>query len=116
MLQCVKERVLDRVVELIDKSYCTQGILIPVPKIQYRLRGRDVAGVVYLNHWAVDFNPMMLKAFEDEFINVTVGHEIAHLVAVAKANSLQIFPHGREWQQTMRHFCLPIRVNHNYVI
>lgn len=113
-MQELKERVLNRVVELIDKSYCSQGILIPVPKILYRLRGCDVAGMSYFNSWTVDFNPRMLRRFEDEFITVTVGHEIAHFVAVAKANSLQIFPHGREWQQAMKCFCLPIKVNHNY--
>ena len=112
----IKERVFERVIELVDRSFTTQGIIIPVPKIHYRLRSTDIAGIANLNCWEVGFNPTMLKRYEDEYIEQTVAHEIAHFVAVTGAKTMNIFPHGREWQHTMRCFDLPPKINHNYVV
>lgn len=51
--------------------------------------------------WHLRFNPILLMAHEDEFVEDIVPHEVAHLVAV------HLFPraganHGVEWQVVMR--------------
>ena len=109
-----KDLVIARVGELIDTSFVKQGIIIPAPKIHYRLRGCECAGLSNFNEWTVDFNPCLLTRYEEEFITETVAHEIAHFVAVTKAKTTAIFMHGQEWQQSMRCFGLKPKINHTY--
>ena len=111
-----KEKVIARVGELIDLSHTTQGIIIPPPKILYRLRGCETAGLANFNDWTVDFNPCLLTRYEDEYLTETVAHEIAHFVAVTAAKTRKRFEHGQEWQRTMRSYGLRPRINHNYTL
>ena len=106
--------VVKRVEELIDTSIVTQGIIIPPPKILYRLRGCECAGLANFNDWTVDFNPCLLTRYEDEYLTQTVAHEIAHFVAVTAAKTTAIFMHGQEWQHSMRCFGLKPKINHTY--
>ena len=112
----IKAKVGARISELVKRAEATCGILIPEPKAIFNLRGEQIAGAAYINHWVVDLNPVIIRLYEDEYIEHTVGHEIAHFVAVAKARSTDIFPHGREWQHVMKCFGLPPRISHDYCL
>jgi SprT protein len=110
----VRKRVEQRVRELVSHATQRYSVDIAVPKIKYTLRG-SAAGAAYLFHWAIDLNPCILVHHEHEFVTHTVGHEVAHLVTVAKYGDVA-FPHGREWQGVMRDFELPPRITHNYSV
>lgn len=109
----IKEKVGKRIVGLIDHAANRYGIIIPVPKVRYSLRG-GAAGAANFNQWVVELNPTLLTHYEDEFITHTVGHEVAHFVAVSKHGTV-IFPHGKEWQRVMKEFELPPKITHCYI-
>ena len=70
------------------------------PQIDFSLRG-TTAGRAKLLRWGVQYNMILAKENQASFINRTVPHEVAHLVAYAlyKDNG-----HGRMWKHVMRVF------------
>lgn len=111
--RAVKERVSDRINELIEHVAEERGIIVPVPSVRYSLRG-DTAGVANFNNWVAELNPIFLLKYEDQYITETLGHEVAHFASVTE-HGLDIFTHGREWQSIMRLFRLPLRITHRYL-
>lgn len=81
------------------------------PCIDFSLTG-VVAGRAYYHDWTVRLNRKLLERHPDHMINVTVPHEIAHLVA-RKVYGPRIKAHGKEWQSVMRDFGLKPDVCHS---
>lgn len=108
----LKLQVIQRVGVLIDIAEQKYGQSFRMPSISYRLRG-STAGRADLNTWHVDFNPTLLVDHTDEYLEHTVGHEVAHFVCTQK-DGMQQFHHGQRWQRVMRDFKLPIRITSTY--
>jgi predicted SprT family Zn-dependent metalloprotease len=66
---------------------------------------RSTAGYAKWPHWRVELNPR-LKEFPGEVAR-TLKHELAHLVAHARAGRRRIAPHGREWRQACADLGIP---------
>jgi len=68
-------------------------------KIQVRWmpRMRSTAGYAKYPNWSVELNPR-LREFPGE-VDRTLRHELAHLVAHARAGRRRISPHGPEWRK-----------------
>lgn len=85
------------------------------PAVTLDLRGQR-AGVAYLNRNLLRFNGQMYHDHQQEFLDQTVPHEVAHLIAHVVYGP-RIRPHGREWQALMTDlYGLPATRCHNFPV
>lgn len=98
---------LDKANQIFNKSF-------QLPKISIDLRGR-VAGYAIRSYSGneVKFNAELYVQNKEDFINRTVPHELAHLIANA-LYPYQIKSHGREWKQVMNRLGLEAKRCHSY--
>jgi len=75
----VRQRVESKIREGLDKAKAYYGHGFDMPKIQYTKRG-TTAGTANHRTWTVNFNPILLMENQDDFIERTVPHELAHLI------------------------------------
>jgi predicted SprT family Zn-dependent metalloprotease len=66
---------------------------------------RSTAGYAKWPQWRVELNPR-LKDFPGE-VGRTLKHEVAHLIAHARAGRRRIAPHGREWKKACADLGIP---------
>jgi len=87
----------------------------PRPLVELDLRGQR-AGVAYLQRNLLRFNAQMYRDHSEDFLQQTVPHEAAHLIA-HHLFGLAIRPHGPEWQSIMVGlFKLPAQRYHDYPV
>jgi len=85
------------------------------PRVSLDLRGQK-AGVAYLQRNLLRFNEQLYRENHQHFLQQTVPHEVAHLLAQALYGD-RIRPHGREWQGLMTGlFDLPAHRCHDYTV
>ena len=70
-------------------------------RVQWHSRLRTTAGQAFYAKSLVRMNPKLLQ-FGTEEVDKTLRHELAHLVARARAGRKRIEPHGAEWRQACR--------------
>ncbi|MEA3207560.1 MAG: SprT protein [Chthoniobacter sp.] len=70
-------------------------------RVTWNPRMRSTAGTAFAARSLVTLNPR-LREFGDEEVDRTLRHELAHLLAHARAGRRRIQPHGPEWQQACR--------------
>ena len=107
-----KKEIQARVENLVDLANFTHDLGMEYPKIIYDLKG-TTAGQAFYYENKLRLNSVALKNYRDHFIDQTVGHEVAHLVAFQK-NGGDIKPHGYEWRNIMRMYNLPPSRCHSY--
>lgn len=87
----------------------------PRPQVSFRLRGQK-AGVAHLNDNLLRFNPQLYQENREHFLEQTVAHEVAHLVA-HQVFGPRIRAHGEEWRQIMQGiYGLPAERCHTYAV
>lgn len=87
----------------------------PRPAILLNLRGNN-AGTATPQKNLLRFNQQLLQENHQHFLNQTVPHEVAHLIAYFLFG-LSIKPHGKEWQHIMTAvYQLPPKRCHQYAI
>lgn len=74
-------------------------------QVKWNSRLRSTAGYAHWPQWTVELNPK-LSEFEGQVMR-TLKHEVAHLVAYARAGRKRIEPHGVEWQLACDHLGIP---------
>lgn len=85
------------------------------PRVSLDLKGQR-AGVAYLARNLLRFNGQMYQDHTEDFLQQTVPHEVAHLVADAVYGP-RIRPHGPEWQSIMVEvYGLPPKRCHDYPV
>lgn len=85
-----------------------------LPRLRFDLRGR-CAGLALPQQWTIRLNNTLLQEHGAEFVDDTVPHELAHLVAYAH-HGRRIRPHGAEWAALMGVLGRPATVCHNYAV
>ncbi|MCW3148419.1 SprT family zinc-dependent metalloprotease [Stutzerimonas stutzeri] len=70
------------------------------PQVSFKLRGQK-AGVAHLHDNLLRFNPQLYRENREHFLEQTVAHEVAHLIA-HRMFGPRIQPHGEEWQLIMQ--------------
>lgn len=73
--------------------------------VVWNSRLRSTAGYAKWPQWVVELNPR-LKEFDGQ-IERTLKHELAHLIAYARAGRRRIEPHGAEWRQACADLDIP---------
>ncbi len=98
-------RVAQRIEAVLQQAgaHCrARGVRLPRPEVRYDLTGQSAGQV----RWArgrppvMRFNLPIARDHLDDFLAVTVVHEVAHLVVAACHPGAR--PHGPEWRATMR--------------
>ena len=85
------------------------------PDISFQLRGQK-AGVAHIDENRLRFNPTLYTEYREHFLEPTVAHEVAHLVAYAVYGK-KIRAHGQQWQGVMQHvYALPAHRCHSYAV
>ncbi len=87
---------------------------LPAIEVRFDLKGR-AAGQMRAKgkQLILRFNPVLMQQNFDHFVQVAVGHELAHAVAYLQYGR-KIQPHGQEWQAVMALFGLPPDRCHDY--
>jgi SprT protein len=113
----LQERVRERTLELLAEASSWLRMPLPEPSIRFDLRGR-AAGQARVGHrtrTVIRYNPVLLRDNPDDFLDSTVPHEVAHVVAFAR-HGAGIRPHGPEWIAIMQHLGAAPRRCHDYDI
>lgn len=107
----VQQQVVSKVRQLVEKANMKFGISMAVPAVTFDLKG-TTAGKAHIREHLVNFNLALLTNNIDDFLENTVGHEVAHLVTyklhpsrvirIGLKRMRTIKPHGIEWQMVMR--------------
>jgi SprT protein len=98
-------KVIQRSQSLLADGARSLGIVTPHPDIRFDLRGL-AAGQARFGPGKltqIRFNPLLLRENPSEFIDQTVPHECAHVLAYCR-HGRGIRPHGPEWQAIMLHW------------
>ena len=107
----LKKRVADRIDECIKKA----GVSLPKVNIAYDINSARLGGQANYSKNLIRINPVFLNTYTDDYIENTVGHEAAHLIARAKYGRM-ISAHGPEWKRTMRELGLQPDRCHSYKV
>lgn len=93
------------------------GIDLPAPEVRFDLRGKSAGMVIFRpNHQTlIRYNRTLLDENGDAFIQRTVPHEVAHLVA-RELFGPDIKPHGSEWREIMAFFGADSSRCHNFAV
>lgn len=90
-----KQRIAD-----CTARYNAAGVRMAMPTVSFDLKGKT-AGKAFLERNHVQLNAVLLTENAEEFIEQTVGHEVAHLATHAR-HGRKAQAHGSEWKQMMR--------------
>jgi SprT protein len=85
------------------------------PEITFNLRGK-AAGLMVMRHngsSTIRYNSALLQHYGQRFIEQTIPHEVAHLIARIMYGAA-IKPHGNEWRSIMAFFNTPAERCHRY--
>ena len=107
----LKNKVEARIKECIMKA----GVQLPPVKVAYDINSAQLGGEAHYSKNLIRVNPVFLNAYTDDYIEQTVGHEAAHLIARAKYGRM-IDAHGPEWKRVMVDLGLKPARCHNYSV
>lgn len=107
----ITQRISDKIRESIETANRLWSRSLELPSFQYKQMG-VVAGKARPTEWRIFINPDFLSnGTLEQIINVTVPHEVAHLIAFRLFSD---HGHGRWWKYVMTHLGLPPKRCHNY--
>lgn len=87
-------------------STAEASILAATVRVEWNSRMRSAAGRAHFAERLVVLNPRLQEHGEDE-IDRTLRHELAHLLAQARAGRRRISPHGPEWRTACSDLGIP---------
>jgi SprT protein len=109
LTKAMQDRVTVKIIDCIKRFYDKTGFAFNRPPVKYDLKGGGAGEACYNSNKSADYayirlNPVIYADHEDDFIERTVPHEMAHLLAFFyyKSRNYRITPHGKEWQNVMR--------------
>ena len=73
--------------------------------VEWNSRLRTAAGRAYYREKLISLNPRLIEHPEE--IDLTLRHELAHILAQFRAGRRRISPHGTEWKQACRDLGIP---------
>ncbi len=75
-------------------------------RVRWNARLSSTAGMASYTLWQITLNPRLAEFGWSE-VDITLKHELAHLVAKFRAGRRKIRPHGPEWRQACADLGLP---------
>jgi len=102
----IKNRITERIETLLSIFEHSVGYVhYEIPDVYYNVGG-TTSGYAYPFHNVIEFNPFILMDNVDLFIERTVAHELAHILAYkyfAIKCHYKVTSHGKYWKITMKH-------------
>ena len=95
----IKRQVEAQVSDLVQLAQQRLRRAITLPTVGFRRSGRT-AGSAHLQKNHINFNPVLLSEYPDNYKSDVVPHEVAHIVVYQVYGRVK--PHGAEWQAVMR--------------
>ena len=89
--------------ELLDRLGLHEGVA--KLRIVWNPKLRSTAGYAKWPQWLIELNPR-LREFDGQ-TDRTMKHELAHLIAYARAGRRRIEPHGPEWRKACADIGIP---------
>ncbi len=114
-LDALEHRAQQQTRQLLRLAADHYGMPAPRVEIRFDLRGR-AAGQAQLptrGRPVIRYNPQLLHENGERFLQRTVPHESAHIIAF-RLHGLRIRPHGDEWKAVMELFGADSRRCHDY--
>lgn len=74
-------------------------------RVEWNRKLRSTAGYAKWPMWKVELNPRLAE-FSGQ-VDRTLKHELAHLIAYARAGRRRIEPHGKEWRKACADLGIP---------
>ena len=110
----LQNKVVDMTRRLIEQAENQFHVPIPPPVLRFDLKG-GAAGMVVFSRTGplIRYNRQMLEENGESFLEQTVPHEVAHLVA-RTLYGIGIRPHGPEWKSIMAFFDAPAHRCHHF--
>jgi SprT protein len=101
LVKRVEDKILDTMLiaeKIFNRSF-------ELPALSFDLNSGRIAGQAFCYRWLIKINPKFLSLDSDHVINVTVPHEVAHLICH------KMYPHakqhhGPDWRSIMIRFGL----------
>ena len=107
-------KIRKRVEEGFLKAEAKYGIKIPRPSVRFDLTGTSAGQSFYAKNW-LRFNLKLAIANEEDFLERTPDHEVAHHIQRHIYGYAGVKPHGKEWKKIMIEvFGTPPKRCHNY--
>ena len=103
-MQSIKNQITEKVLECLTQAEIKSGKVFKMPRIDFSLKGRCAGQYIFhaFKGQSLRFNVEMAVQNGQAFIDRTVPHEVAHLVAFhlygPRVN------HGYEWQNIMTQY------------
>lgn len=82
------------------------SVLAATVRVGWNPRLRSTAGRAWPGKARIELNPRLVQLGEAE-TERTLRHELAHLIAHARAGRRRIEPHGAEWRQACAELGIP---------
>ena len=95
----LQQHVQTQVDELIRIAATRLKKTLQLPTVGFRRSGRT-AGSAHLHKNHINFNPILLTEYPENYRTDVVPHEVAHIVVFQVFGRVR--PHGQEWQMVMR--------------
>lgn len=100
----IRDAALETVArEMLDKLGLHEGVM--KLRVVWNPKLRSTAGYAKWPQWLIELNPR-LREFDGQ-IERTLKHELAHLIAYARAGRRRIEPHGQEWRKACEDIGIP---------
>ena len=111
----LQQRTIDCTWQYLRQAECFYQRRFQLSEIRFDVRGKTAGYFKQLanGYTLINFNHALLKANGESFINRTVPHEVAHLVA-HQLHGFTIRPHGKEWKAVMQLFKADTSRCHEY--
>ena len=106
----MKERATRKVWQVLEELNEEYNAEFDFPKLEWVVCG-TTAGRAWLQQWRIQLNEQLCKENTEDFMNDTIPHEVAHLVAY------KVFGddgHGEGWRSVMRALGLNPTRCHDY--
>ncbi|MES9858457.1 MAG: SprT-like domain-containing protein [Sedimenticola sp.] len=105
MTSAIEQQALNKTLRLLKLAMEHYKTPLPELDIRFDLTGRAAGMIVFpaVGNPVIRYNRVLLSENPEPFVQQTLPHEVAHLVARTLFGS-SIRPHGREWQEVMAFF------------
>ncbi len=100
-----QDPILEEVARVLLKQLGCRELAKEV-SVLWNPRLRTTAGLACFRTRSVILNPKLIEVSSDE-VQITLRHELAHLVAQSRAGRKRLAPHGEEWRQACADLGIP---------
>jgi SprT protein len=110
----IHKRIEDKILEVLLLAQSLYNQPFDIPILEYRQMGR-IAGMAWQRSWKIELNPDFCRnGHLEDMINITLPHELAHLISYKVFGPVLGRGHGPCWKLVMVRLGLEPKRCHDY--